>query len=392
MAAASPVRNTVATVLTEQRASLDQFVEQEISKINGLTCRNIELANEVGLALDNTFNTFDYLGLLTKLADEVDEVAAKKLEQIKEMVTDLKSQQPMVLANLPSRAIKLTESFVLKGWQPKLLGFSAYVYVSNVGESKIPFSGRFKYGASHPELCVLTVPDATAKLEKAEEGCLTYKVMNNLLKEKPDASLKFCHFTKVKLEVSYNVGNVRTSLKTATYYPWIGAFPLRACEIGLTTWAPMVIETKKQRFSSLEMSLTRQGQVGEIKKEVNIMPTLGWKITSKPQLIQDDVAEELEAKDGGVAVLLKLSEGQDRVTAHVEFDEEKDVIEPGEVTKEIHLGWGETHYVEASKFKANVKGVDGQVFQIEAPGHEKFLKVVPHEKGYKLIAEIPIDK
>jgi hypothetical protein len=94
-------------VLDGHKADVHQFIADEIPKIKGPTCENIKIASDVGLAVDNMRNDFDYQGILEKLAHEVGEVFAKQLAQLKKIVDDLKAKDPMVMANLSSRALAL---------------------------------------------------------------------------------------------------------------------------------------------------------------------------------------------------------------------------------------------------------------------------------------------
>lgn len=219
-------KRTNLSILANCRKEVDQLIEAEIPRIRGLRCEIIEIASDVGLAIDNVYNAWDYAELLTKLADDVDEVAKDQIKEIEAMVADLKEKNPLVLVNLSSRAISLIESLVLKGWQPKVLGVRRYAWVVD-GCFEGPIFGRFKYTVSSPDTCSLDIPGLNVFRPKVHEGGLTFKIANRFQTLITDAEMRYCHFVRGKLEVQYDTSYnpFKISLKTARFGICFGLFP-----------------------------------------------------------------------------------------------------------------------------------------------------------------------
>lgn len=390
MAALAPVR-TVLVILDGHKAEVNQIIEDENPKIKGPTCENIKIASDVGLAVDNVRNDFDYQGILDKLVHEVGEVFANRLEQLKKLVEDLKGKDPMVMASLSSRALALSESLVITGWRPKFLGLCpTYLYVSNNG-FKVLGAGRFKYPASYPDTCSLKIPDVTTKLVDAKEGGLAFEATNMLGKEATEAKMKNAHAVKGELAIKYQA-RLAGAIRVAKFDLWILCFPLSPGPISLTTTVVEIVRTETRPFST-PVQLMREDEK-DMSRSITVGPSEGWRMSTKPKFTVGEEVTDVEDIDGQAIVRLKLPEGQEKIEGKVEFNVERDVYGEVEYKKEIWLKWGDIHNFKAIKFNAICNTFDGQRLEFKKPDSTKpYLKVVQGaDNNYKLVAEVPSTK
>jgi len=215
-AIASTASQTVAMTLQGYKNSVNEFIQTEISQINGPNNLYLTDANRLLIAIGNEEYNFSYRNVSGQPIDKVNALFQYQMSVLQAMVSYLQSKQSAEVEAIPSCLAELAGSFCLGDWQPQLFGVHPhYAKVAN-GGFEVFFIGNFPQ-FSRDSGCTLSLPNATCvKAQGASKNRVTFQIQSSVV-SKPT-----CQFFRAVLNIQYDAGTWITNLKTKSYDILIG--------------------------------------------------------------------------------------------------------------------------------------------------------------------------